>query len=129
MKPYSVCNPPALSTLRVLEGHQGQGFDREAAATLAIRGTRQTEDGQYQFTRDLRLRMVRITRAMQSSNPVLLSARLSTMLASSFYSLTLHCGYSNTCNFTRHSCFSTKSILSTHPLWLFTLHLHFTTRM
>ena len=33
-------------------------FDKEAATTLAVRGTRQAGDGRYQFTRDLQARAV-----------------------------------------------------------------------
>ncbi len=33
-------------------------FDREAATTLALRGTQRLDDGRYQFTRDLRLKRV-----------------------------------------------------------------------
>lgn len=46
----------------MLEGHtkMDKDFTREAAATLAIRGVKQTKEGSYQFTRDLRAKAVRM---------------------------------------------------------------------
>lgn len=46
---------------RMLEAHikTDKDFTREAAAALAIRGVKQTKEGSYQFTRDLRAKAVR----------------------------------------------------------------------
>ena len=49
-----------LIVCRILQGHVqlDKDFDRECAQTLAHRGSRQLEDGTYQFTRDLRVKSV-----------------------------------------------------------------------
>jgi len=46
----------------MLEAHTriDKDFSQEAAATLAIRGVRQTKEGSYQFTRDLQAKTVRV---------------------------------------------------------------------
>ena len=50
-----------LCYCRILEAHTkiDKDFSQEAAATLAIRGVRQTKEGSYQFTRDLQAKTVR----------------------------------------------------------------------
>ena len=50
-----------LCYCRILEAHTkiDKDFNQEAAATLAIRGVRQTKEGSYQFTRDLQAKTVR----------------------------------------------------------------------
>ncbi len=47
---------------RVWEGQRQHqvGFSRSAAAVLAARGAQQLESGEYQLTRDLRLRQVHV---------------------------------------------------------------------
>ena len=46
---------------RIVAGHVDgdKEFGREAAAALAIRGTRRTENGGFLFTRDIRVKAVR----------------------------------------------------------------------
>lgn len=64
---------------RIVEGHIGfdKFFDRKCAEILAKRGTRQLEDGSYQFTRDIRAKSV-------STSPVIIPAITHVLVPTAF---------------------------------------------
>ena len=99
---YMIVNMCAC--FRMCEGHLAMdaGFTREAAAALAVRGSREVAGTGYQFTRDLRLKAVRtphtVCTSMETQCYFLYFTVLLWILAFfSFYNVNVHSVYVYTC--------------------------------